>query len=212
MSGQAHCSLDYRIAPPTPAAAGRVDVRIGFDLNMGLTSSNKFARRLKWILLPLAGLLFVVPAGLYWLRAAREPDGRFPCPENLHQIGIALLIYSHDHQGRYPDTFADLMLAESLGPEVFICPSSSAVRSSASTLREAAADLSNPAHCSYIYAGKRMTSDAPAEAVLAYEPLENHQGDGINVLFGDGHTNFIGRAAAEKLIAELKAGHDPPEP
>jgi hypothetical protein len=32
----------------------------------------------------------------------------------------------------------------------------------------------------------------------------------MNVLFGDGHVEFIAQPNADKMIAELKAGHNPP--
>jgi prepilin-type processing-associated H-X9-DG protein len=67
-----------------------------------------------------------------------------------------------------------------------------------------------PMHISYIYCGAGFTSRGPANAVLAYEPLSNHDGDGTNVLYGDGHVSFLDRKETDYLIAELQAGHNPP--
>jgi prepilin-type processing-associated H-X9-DG protein len=39
------------------------------------------------------------------------------------------------------------------------------------------------------------------EAVpIACEPLANHAGDGMNILFGDGHVEFLPAAAAERAM------------
>jgi prepilin-type processing-associated H-X9-DG protein len=46
--------------------------------------------------------------------------------------------------------------------------------------------------------------------VSAYEPLSNHDGRGMNVLFGDGHVEWIESPVAEAVEAQLRAGHNPP--
>jgi prepilin-type processing-associated H-X9-DG protein len=48
--------------------------------------------------------------------------------------------------------------------------------------------------------------------VLAYEPLTDHIGDGMNVLFGDGHVEWVPKLKASHMTAELNAGHNPPRP
>jgi prepilin-type processing-associated H-X9-DG protein len=50
-------------------------------------------------------------------------------------------------------------------------------------------------HClSYVYTGRGLTiATTPATAIVAYEPLDNHAGSGTNVLFGDGHVEWIGK-------------------
>jgi len=42
-----------------------------------------------------------------------------------------------------------------------------------------------------------------ATTVLLYEPLANHDNDGMNILFGDGHVEFVHPAEARRLIASL---------
>jgi prepilin-type processing-associated H-X9-DG protein len=46
--------------------------------------------------------------------------------------------------------------------------------------------------------------------VLAYEHLPNHSHGGMNVLYGDGNVRWVDAADAERLVAELSAGHNPP--
>ena len=38
--------------------------------------------------------------------------------------------------------------------------------------------------------------------VVAYEPLENHVGVGTNVLFGDGHVEFIDKQSWPKVAGD----------
>jgi prepilin-type processing-associated H-X9-DG protein len=45
-----------------------------------------------------------------------------------------------------------------------------------------------------------------------YEYRNNHDGDGFNLLFADGHVEFYGRRDANRLADELQAGHNPPRP
>jgi len=37
-------------------------------------------------------------------------------------------------------------------------------------------------------------------------------GNGINVLHGDGHAEWLNKAQTAHVIAELQAGHNPPQP
>ena len=55
--------------------------------------------------------------------------------------------------------------------------------------------MTSSGHLSYIYLGKEMnTKTISPDTIVAYEPLSNH-GDGSNVLFGDGHVEFVSPAA-----------------
>ena len=47
--------------------------------------------------------------------------------------------------------------------------------------------------------------------MIAYELLENHDGNGMNVLYGDGHVEFQPKPAAERITAQLNAGTNPPK-
>jgi prepilin-type processing-associated H-X9-DG protein len=49
-----------------------------------------------------------------------------------------------------------------------------------------------------------------ADGILAYEPMRNHGGAGVNVLYGDGHVEWVTGEKAKWIIGELKAGHNPP--
>ncbi|MGE5610290.1 MAG: H-X9-DG-CTERM domain-containing protein [Bacillota bacterium] len=45
-----------------------------------------------------------------------------------------------------------------------------------------------------------------AERVIAVEPLLNHENEGMNVLFGDGHVEWLTREAAEALLVKEGIG------
>ena len=94
---------------------------------------------------------------------------------------------------------------------MFACPSSDAEKAPGLTIQEAALTLTNPKHCSYIYFPPPAdVGDVPAERVLAVERMENHKGKGMNILFGDGLVEWFDAKAAQIILDELKAGHNPP--
>jgi prepilin-type processing-associated H-X9-DG protein len=156
----------------------------------------------------------------------KQTSSFVPCAANLKCIGQALLLYSMDHNGKYPPTLEDLITDPSVDitTEVVICPSTSVKRASAASpeeLRKVLVSGGRPdafvsapkrpsMHMSYIYLAGSFDKTAPPDAVFAYEPLSNHDGDGTNVLYGDGHVSFLNRQEALRLIAELQSGHNPP--
>ena len=57
--------------------------------------------------------------------------------------------------------------------------------------------------------GKGLTSKTVLRnQVLVYEPLANHT-DGITVLLGDGHAEFIDNTRATKVLSDATAGKNP---
>jgi prepilin-type processing-associated H-X9-DG protein len=160
------------------------------------------ARYLVWALgiVVIGGMLISVM--LPSLCRSSETANRVKCGSNLRQIGQAIALYAQAHGGHYPPSLAVLLLTEDITPEVMICASSndekSAAADTAGVVAElAAAEANAPGykHClSYVYAGTALTEKAPTQTtIVAYEPLENHGGDGTNVLFGDGHVEFVSK-------------------
>jgi len=132
---------------------------------------------------------------------SRESANRVKCASNERQIGQALLLYAESLGGRYPDRLEDALLTQDITAEVFCCPSSNDEKSPGATPQEQAAHLSEAHHLSYVYLGKGMTTAAPAEAVLLYEITANHDEDGGNVLFADGHIEWFNK---RELLGVLK--------
>lgn len=159
-------------------------------------------------LLALITLPFVLPPPL---RRASESANGDKCAANLRQIGVSLFAYAQANNGRFPPAFDRLVIDQGIETWTFVCPSSNDEHARGATTREVVNELLNRSdRCSYVYAGAGLAEKAVTQDhVLAYEPLKHHQ-TGINVLFGDGRTEWLSRPLAERLIAELAAGHNPP--
>ncbi len=141
---------------------------------------------------------------------------------NLRQLGQGLMLYAGDHQKHLPDTLEDLMRDYDITAEFYICPSSSDEKAPGANAEQRIANMrarglptqlssatTQPSrYCSYIYAGKGLTSDQlTPKTILVYEPLANHDNDGINILFGDGHVDFVARdKAIERIAAMIRNG------
>jgi len=160
-----------------------------------------------WVPLSLLAVFLLIAILLPSLNHPRPANDRVKCASNLRQIGQAILLYTHDHAGQYPDSLGILLLNEDMIPPVFICPCSNDSASAQPTTREQAAEINAGKHCSYIYLGRGMTTNLVApHCVIGYEPLANHSGDGMNVLFGDGHVEFIDKIHAASILTQVAAG------
>jgi prepilin-type processing-associated H-X9-DG protein len=112
---------------------------------------------------------------------------RVVCSSNLRLIGQACQVYSNHHQGRYPTDFATLLAEEDISAEVFLCP-----------WRNTVVPTTYPSSwvitgSDYVYAGAGLTTTAPPQAIVAYERPNAHDGEGMNILFADGHFEFIAK-------------------
>lgn len=128
----------------------------------------------------------------------REPPHRYKCASNLRQIGQAMVLYANENGQSSADSFATLLRTQDLVPDVFVCPTSGAKR--AAGIDAFAADP-GPAHSGYVYLGDRLPmrfNVVPAEAILAIERTLDPGHAGVNVLYGDGHVEFMDRAYGGK--------------
>jgi prepilin-type processing-associated H-X9-DG protein len=126
------------------------------------------------------------------LNRARETANRVKCASNERQIGQAILLYSNDNKGNYPPDLGTLILTQDITAEQFICPSgnTSLPKDWQSLQPQQAAEWVN-GNSDFIYAGQGLRNDAPAEQIVLLEKLADHDRDGLNCLFGDGHVEFI---------------------
>ena len=177
------------------------------------------------ILVWSVGIVVIVGMGIAVLLPSlcrpRETANRIKCQSNLRQIGQAIALYAKDNGGQYPPSLATLAQQQQLSAEMMICPSSNDERSPAidtagvvADLMAAETDAVGRKHClSYVHAGRDLnTATVLPMAVVAYEPLDNHDGTGTDVLFGDGHVEFADKkswsnmatAAGVALVPSLK--------
>jgi len=155
------------------------------------------------LLLACALVLIIIPS---WpsSNTAKETARRVRCASNLRTIGQAVVLYANGHDGQYPDSLGTILLNVPITADVLICESSSDSPAKGATTRAVVADLSNGSHSSYIYVGKGLTtSSTSSKTIVAYEPLNNHSGNGANVLYGDGHVEFLNAQPFKMVIASL---------
>jgi prepilin-type processing-associated H-X9-DG protein len=188
----------------TPALAPKKKASRTFKVALGLTVG---------IFVVACGVgLAVMGPSVYRMHLAAQHN---TCAANLKRIAGAVDLYAYGNNGMFPDSLGRLMTAQGLPAEALVCPAGDATPAPGETPEARAAALSKGKHASYFYVGKglnkRSGAGAGVAAVVAYEPLSLH-GDGIHVLFADGRVAFVPPAQAKQLIADLKAGKNPPGP
>lgn len=224
------CSLSFLIVPPLACAiAGprllflpflllpviglALGVRALNDPTLTPAPGRRRAKSAVW--LGSAELLFLLAFALILpnMGRASERGNRVKCSSNLRQIGLGFQMYANDNQGQLPPDLMTILATQELTSAVFNCPSSSDVPAAGATPQQMLQDFQNPGRYSYVHAGFTGTAlTATADHVLAYEHAANHDNRGMNVLYGDGHVQWLEKPAADHVVAELKAGHNPPRP
>lgn len=141
--------------------------------------------------------LLMISIALPALNTAREAANRMKCMSNLNVIGKGILLYANENGGAYPPDLATLSKTQDIELNVFVCPSSD------DTVAADHASLHAGGHCTYVYVGKGKSTkkNYSASAVVAFEDPSPH-GEGMNVLFEDGHVEFVSDSAAEKIRAQ----------
>lgn len=144
-------------------------------------------------------------------RSAVFVANRQGCQNNLRQIGQAMRLYANEYGGAYPDKVEKLLTYEDITAEAFVCPATGDTPAPVGTgaTFAAASSLTSGGHLSFVYIGAGLTNSAPANSVLAYEPMTNHR-EGANFLWGDGHVSWEEKTEAEKLIRQLGQHNNPP--
>lgn len=156
------------------------------------------------LLLVMGSIFLLISLLLPTMCAPKERANRVKCASNLRQIGQALQLYNADHKS-YPDDPLKLITLCDLSTEVFICPSTS----------DTASSSTNPSlkdHCSYIFLFQTHSANESAETIIAYENPKNHDNEGVNFLYNDGHVDWATKTFADYMISEITAGHNPARP
>ncbi len=118
------------------------------------------------------------------LSRARELAKRSVCSANLRSVEISLQIYVEEH-GQEPPNLSVLVDNGRIDPGTLNCPS---------------IDPAISQTLPYIWI--RGADCADADNVVLYEPLQNHRGEGGNVLFCDGHVEFVSQADWEQVLGD----------
>ncbi len=113
---------------------------------------------------------------------ARETAKRTVCAANLRGLGTALYTYGSENDGAMPADLDVLVGSGSVDANYLFCPSS------------------NLATDHYILI-TGVTEGDPLTTAIAYENLENHSGEGGNIIFKDGHVEWQKAASFKKILA-----------
>lgn len=127
----------------------------------------------------------------------------------LRTLGQAAYFYALGHKGMYPATLDEVATEASISVDTFANPrlNPHRPRGLVSPIETAAwrAGLDG-----FVYVGKDKTTATPPNEVMAYENPALVAG-GLNVLFFDGHVEFLSRQAAGQIIP-LPPTEPPPVP
>jgi prepilin-type processing-associated H-X9-DG protein len=138
------------------------------------------------------------------LNRAREQANRVKSASNLRQIGQAAIMYADANQGKFPPDLATMYKKEDLSPNVFINPRTNTVMPSPGNADAMAQWVQE--NSDYVWLGKgKNASKVTPETVIAHEKLEDNT-EGINLLFGDGHVEFMTMPEAQRAIERAKQG------
>ncbi|MGD0769833.1 MAG: H-X9-DG-CTERM domain-containing protein [Tepidisphaeraceae bacterium] len=171
---------------------------------------NWRSRRPHWFLWCLLAVLvflllsILLPTGYVSPHRANQ----IKSASNLLQIGQAISLYTIAHKGEYPDSFRTIFLNEDVVSEVFVSPER--FETPASGPWPAITDQVIPGgHLSYIYLGRGLSGNTvKPNTIVAYEMIP-HAGGGTNVLFGDGHVEWVGPVTIGKIGSRANSGQFP---
>ncbi|MGR3175107.1 MAG: prepilin-type N-terminal cleavage/methylation domain-containing protein [Candidatus Scalindua sp.] len=156
----------------------------------------------------LAGILLPV------LSRARESARKTQCMSNLKQIGMGLIMYANENNEAFPQDLTTVAADPAMRSlnllydayvsdnKVFNCPSDTTVDATTNAQMKVSTDnLSfDPDQCSYGYdythtqaddADVALAADRPPASPDATTSSDNHNGRGQNVVYVDGHVEFV---------------------
>lgn len=159
---------------------------------IGHTLRRHLLPRKPWVLSAfLVVIAIFIIAILPQMSSNREKARLANCAWNLRQIGIALALYADTNHGSFPSENGArglLVLTNCMQSRIIRlvrCPSDFNWRSP-SSIDELSED-----NCSYVYAAGRGLIEGNTNAVpVCWDKADNHL-KGLNVLFLDGHVQFL---------------------
>jgi prepilin-type processing-associated H-X9-DG protein len=142
------------------------------------------------------------------LNRAREAANRVKCASQLRQMGMAMVMYVNDNNGAMPPDLATLLESAELPPQLVLCPSVGRTVPntwSDMTVEQRGEWINANSNYRYLPTAKLPTKRS-SEIVVMYELPDNHR-DGGNVLFADGHVEFLPSFQLERALK--RAGEQP---
>jgi prepilin-type processing-associated H-X9-DG protein len=180
---------------PTPQLIpplGRLLQYVGTD-GVCLTLTTDGILRTKSVANPLLSPLTLTDSIPLWVIAAlptmatsRASADRTRSAANLRQIGQSVQLYVAENNGKLPATLRDANVE-------------------AAVLHSPFADSPGPAQekppaDDYIYLTPGLKGPVPPDVVMAYDAAELARNDGANVLYGDGHVEWLERDGVNKAL------------
>ena len=151
-----------------------------------------------------AGIVFLLIIAIFWpgLIRLREYRRRIKCAENLTGLGKSMLIYASGYDDKYPtaDKWCDLLVkyAEVTEKE-FVCPSAGEGRCHYA-INPNASVVTSP-HMVVLFETERGWNQFGGPELLT---MENHKGEGCNILFNGLHVEFVKPEALGELKWEVE--------
>lgn len=127
---------------------------------------------------------------------ARGSACKAACLSNLKQIGLALHMYTQDYNGKFPDDISVLCPDYISTAKIFKCPGDKTI----SEIKE----VNHGTQISYVYI-KGLTEKDSSDSIMVYDASpDNHDGEGRNVLFLDGHVRWYAEKEFQELLNKNK--------
>ena len=122
------------------------------------------------------------------LSRARELSKQVVCAVNMGAIGTALRIYADDYPDQGLPSLDLLVELDYVTEKQLVCPSSE----------------DEPGDHSYIFVPYDPSQPLDDDAVIMYESKSNHEDEGGNFLFADGHVEFESSENYDRLIESIR--------
>jgi prepilin-type processing-associated H-X9-DG protein len=146
----------------------------------------------------------VLPA----LDRARQQARTVQSMNNLRQIGNGIIMYISGSGGNYPPDLGTVAKAENIPVQVFVRPGSSNQPPPGMTPDQTADWINHNSDYVYIGAGLTAQQRGAPSTVVCYENERVSERGGIDVLFADGHVEFVRLQRAHQMIEKGHGGTD----
>ena len=160
-------------------------------------TSAKIAFIFAVVILVIMFVLIILPK----IPVERQPTGPLICRTKLKGLGVAMQIYAHEYNEKYPtpNNWCDLLVKYvDTADKMFIC--------------KMAKKSGNIKHSHYAM-NPNCRLNSPANTVLLFETkggwnqfgsaeiltTEHHKGEGCNILFNDGTVKFVRKEKQSEL-------------